>query len=118
MTIYSVSALICLILLLFAFYAFAKRRLDFRYVLFWTVLSVLLFTISLNVRLMERLATALNIFYAPSLLFVAALVFILWFVFYITIFISDITKRVIRLTQEVGLLKKRLEELESREDGE
>lgn len=116
MTIYGFSILICLALLFFALYAFARRKMDFRYVLFWAVLSVFLLAVSLNIGLLERIAAALNIFYAPSLLFVAALVFVLAFIFYITLFISGITNRVIRLTQEVGLLKKRIEELESGSD--
>jgi hypothetical protein len=94
----------------------AKRRLDFQYVLFWTVLSVLIIVVALNVGWLERIAAALNVFYAPSVLFAAALVFLLVFVFYITMFISNITKRVIRLTQEVGLLKSKIDALEKKEE--
>lgn len=115
MTIYSASIIISITFLFFTLYALAKRRLDFRYVLFWIVMSMLLIITSLNVDLLERFATALNIFYAPSLLFVAALIFLLAFIFYITMFITDITKRVIRLTQEVGLLKRKLDEYENKE---
>ena len=109
MTIYSASVLMSLAFLGFTLLALAKRKLDFRYVLFWIILSLILIVTSFNVDLLERFAAALNVFYAPSLLFVAALVFMLAFIFYITMFITDITKRVIRLTQEVGLLKRKLE---------
>ncbi len=116
MTIYNTSVLIALVLLFFTFYALAKRKLDFRYVIFWCVLSLLLIIISVNVNILEGIASVLGIYYAPSALFAAALVFILAFIFYITVFISDITKRIIRLTQEVGLLKSKLEELGGKEE--
>ena len=65
--------------------------------------------------LLEKIAQALKVYYAPSLLFVAALTFLLAFIFYITIFISDTNKRVVRLTQEIGLLKEKLNELSKKE---
>ncbi|MCK9478149.1 MAG: DUF2304 domain-containing protein [Firmicutes bacterium] len=112
MTIYSVAIITLSIFIIFSFYAFAKRKLDFRYVMFWLVLSVLLIIVSSNVNLLEKIAHLLNVYYMPSLFFAAALVFVLAFIFYITIFITGITKKIVKLTQEVGLLKRKIEEYE------
>lgn len=111
MNIYQATAFIAGIFLISALIALTKRKLDFRYVLFWIVISLLLIITSANVGLLEKIAKMLQVHYAPSLLFVAALVFLLAFVFYITIFISDTNKRVIRLTQELGLLREKLNEI-------
>lgn len=112
MTIYNAALIILSAFLFGSLYAFAKRRLDFRYVVFWLILSVLLMTVASNISLIDKIAHFLNVFYAPSLLFAAGLVFVLAFVFYITVFITGITKKVVRLTQEIGLLKRKIEEYE------
>ncbi|NLB80402.1 MAG: DUF2304 domain-containing protein [Clostridiaceae bacterium] len=72
----------------------------------------MLIVVACNVNLLEQLAVILNVFYAPSLFFAAALVFVLAFIFYITMFITDSKKTIVKLTQEVGLLKKKVEEYE------
>lgn len=115
MNIYQATALIAVAFFVAALAALAKRKLDFRYVMFWVGISLLLIIISANVNLLEKIAQALKVYYAPSLLFVAALTFLLAFIFYITIFISDTNKRVVRLTQEIGLLKEKLNELSKKE---
>ena len=115
MNIYQATTLIAGIFFGSALTALTKRKLDFRYVMFWIVISLLLIITSVNVEILENFAQILQVHYAPSLLFVAALVFLLAFVFYITIFISDTNKRVIRLTQEIGLLKEKLNEINEKE---
>lgn len=118
MNIYQATAFVALGFFVATLVALAKRKLDFRYVLFWIWISLLLIIISANVNLLEKMALMLHVYYAPSLLFVAALTFLLAFIFYITIFISDTNKRVVRLTQEIGLLKEKLDELSKKEQDE
>ena len=105
MNIYQATASVAVVLFAATMFSLAKRKLDFRYVMFWTALSLLLIIISTNPELLDRLAGYITVYYAPSLIFAAALIFVLAFIFYITIFISDTNKRVIRLTQEIGLIK-------------
>jgi len=113
LTIYSAAVIVLLAFVFLSLFAFAKRKLDFPFVIFWLVLSGILVIVSSKIDWLEKVANALSIFYAPSLLFAAALTFVLAFIFYITIFITEITKKIVRLTQEVGILKKKVEEYEN-----
>ena len=68
--------------------------------------------ISFNVEWVENAAKLLGVFYAPALLFAFALVFILSVIVYLAVFITNMTKRVTRLNQEIAILKEKLETYE------
>ena len=112
MSIYMVSFLVSVIFLIITLYFFKSRRLDFRYCIFFILLSVVLMVISFNVDWVEDAAKLLGVYYAPALLFAFALVFILSVIVYLAVFITNITKRVTRLNQEVAILKEKLEKYE------
>ena len=85
---------------------FAKRRiLDFRYSIFWVSISVILIFLSLNVNLVEGLAKAVGISYAPAFLFVTGMVFLLCLIFYLNLAISKIQSKITLLTQEIAIIK-------------
>lgn len=116
MTIYLFSFFVSVIFLLITLYFFRSRKLDFRYCIFFILLSISLMVISLNVELLERFADFLGVHYAPALLFALALVFILSVIVYLAVFITNITKRVTRLNQEIAILKQKLKEYEEDSD--
>ncbi len=109
MSIYSVSFVVSLIFLLITLFFLKNRKLDFGYCLFFICLSVVLMVISFQVDWLERAAQWLGVYYAPALLFALALVFVLGVIVYLAVFLTNITKRVTRLNQEVAILKEQLE---------
>jgi hypothetical protein len=85
---------------------FVKRRiLEFKYSIFWVSISIAMLILSLNKDFVEKMASAVDIHYAPAFLFLIGIIFILLLIFYFTIVISDMQRKIIRLTQEVGILK-------------
>jgi hypothetical protein len=64
--------------------------------------------------LLEQVASAIGIFYAPSALFVVAFGFILVILLHFSLVISRLADQTKVLAQRVGLLQQRLDLVESR----
>lgn len=86
-------------------YFVKKRILDFKYSIFWILISLLMIILSLNKDLTESIAKAVSISYAPAFLFVTGILFILFLIFYLNLVISKMQSKITLLVQEVGILK-------------
>lgn len=105
--IYPLSILFSAAFLLTILELVRRQKLKEQYSLLWILMGILLLIISMNVRLVEKLAGWLNIEYAPALLFLFGLLFCFVFILHLTIVISKLNQQVLRLTQEVTILKER-----------
>ena len=90
------------------------RRLELKYALIWFLVGILLLIFDLFPGLLPIMSTALGITLPINMLTFLGLVFVLMIIFSQTIAISNLTRKSKRLTQEVGLLYKKVEDLESR----
>jgi hypothetical protein len=97
-----------------------KRKLREEYSLLWLVAIVLLGILAFDRPIIDTISRVLGIAYPPSALFVAAFAAGFLLLLHFSAAISKLTERNKRLTQEIGLLRLRLSELESRisEDSE
>ncbi|MNJ38210.1 hypothetical protein D3C77_330520 [compost metagenome] len=84
-----------------------RQRLREQYSLLWILFSIVLLTVSLNVSVMEWIADQLGVKYAPAVLFLFGLLFCFSLILHLTIVITKLTSQVLRLTQEVAILKAR-----------
>ncbi|WP_055669087.1 DUF2304 domain-containing protein [Desnuesiella massiliensis] len=87
-----------------------KRSLEFKSGLLWILVSLILMIFSMNSTIVEYLAKATGIMYAPAFLFFMGIVFCLIMIFYLMIVISSIQKKLTKLIQENSILKDRMEE--------
>lgn len=90
------------------------RRLELKYALIWFLVGILLLIFDLFPGLLPIMSMALGITLPINMLTFLGLVFVLMIIFSQTIVISNLTRKSKRLTQEVGLLYKKVEDLESR----
>ena len=90
------------------------RRLELKYALIWFLVGILLLIFDLFPGLLPIMSTALGITLPINMLTFLGLVFVLMIIFSQTIVISNLTRKSKRLTQEVGLSYKKVEDLESR----
>jgi hypothetical protein len=88
-----------------------RRWLKEKYALLWLVTALTLLVFAAEPRLVKVLARALGIYYAPSALFLLGLLFMLVLNLQYTVVLSRQSERVVRLAQEVALLRQRLSEL-------
>jgi len=110
--IVSIAATLALFLLVFELVR--RRRLMERYALLWLFSTVILLGLALWKQLLEDVASAIGIFYAPSALFVVAFGFILAILLHFSLVISRMADQTKVLAQRVGLLQQRLDLAEAR----
>jgi hypothetical protein len=91
-----------------------RRRLLERYALLWLFASVILLGLSIWRGLLEDLASAVGIFYAPSALFAVAFGFVLVLLLHFSLVISRLAEQTKVLAQRIGLLQHEVDELRSR----
>jgi hypothetical protein len=114
--IVSIGATLALFLLVFELVR--RRRLMERYALLWLFSAVVLLGLALWKDLLQQVASAIGIFYAPSALFVVAFGFILAILLHFSLVISRLADQTKVLAQRVGLLQQRLDLVEGRVDDE
>jgi hypothetical protein len=91
-----------------------RRRLLERYALLWLFASVVLLGLSIWRGLLEDLASAVGIFYAPSALFAVAFGFVLILLLHFSLVISRLAEQSKVLAQRVGMLQHEVTELRGR----
>ena len=82
--------------------------------LIWFFVSILVFTVSVWLDLMDQIADLIGVYYPPSLLFAVLITCIYFLLLNMSVSICTLKNNNKTLTQEVGLLKLRLEELEKK----
>jgi hypothetical protein len=86
-----------------------RRRLMERYALLWLFASTVLLGLSVWRGLLETVASAVGIFYAPSALFGVAFGFVLVLLLHFSLVISRLADQNKVLAQRVGLLQQHLD---------
>lgn len=89
-----------------------RQRLREAYALIWIFLAVGMILISLWTDILKFISDILGILYPPATLFLLLLVGILLLLFQYSIVISMHHERILRLTQEIALLKEKLNRTE------
>jgi hypothetical protein len=92
-----------------------QRRLMERYALLWLFSTTVLLGLAVWKDLLDEVASAIGIFYAPSALFVVAFGFILVLLLHFSLVISRLADQSKVLAQHVGRLQERVATLEARE---
>lgn len=90
-----------------------QRRLMERYALLWLFSTGTLLILAVWRNLLESLAGAAGIFYAPSALFAVALGFMLMMLLHFSLVISRLTDQNKLLAQHLALLQRQVEEVQS-----
>ncbi len=99
-------------LLVFVLELVRRRALLERYALLWLAAAVFLLVLAVWRDLLEMIAGAIGIFYAPSALFVIAFGFILVLLLHFSLVISRLADQNKVLAQKLSLVQQRVEELE------
>ncbi len=88
-----------------------KNKLDLRYGLIWIIVGVCIIILDFSPRLLTALTGFMGIELPINMLFFLGFCFSLMIMFGLTKTISDLVHKVKRLTQEMAIMEKRIEEL-------
>lgn len=103
------AILIALLFMFFIFRLIAKGKLREEYSFIWIACTVLLLFFAIWRNGLDVIANLLGIFYAPSLIFLGAIFAIVIFLVHLSVVSSRQHKHIKELTQELALLKEKLE---------
>ena len=112
--ILSICVGICLLAVLFQL--IRKNRLEEKYALLWIASAMILILFSVWRGLLEKLATLVGIYYAPSALFLIALFCGVIIALHFSVVISNLTRQTKTLAQEVALLRQEIEVLRAQKE--
>ncbi|MCR4611341.1 MAG: DUF2304 domain-containing protein [Lachnospiraceae bacterium] len=87
------------------------RRLELKYALIWFLVGVLVIIFAANKNWLQGLSNLLGIELPINMLFFVGFLFVLMIIFTQTIVISNLTRKSKRLTQEVAMLNKRIDDM-------
>jgi hypothetical protein len=93
-----------------------RRQLMERYALLWMLAAIVLLLLAIWKELLERIASTIGIFYAPSAIFVIAFGFVLILLLHFSLVISRLADQNKVLAQRLGATQQRLERLAERVD--
>lgn len=94
-----------------------KNKLELKYSLLWFVLGVGILIFGCFPSLTSYLAQICGIGQPINLLFFAGFCFSLMIIFSLSLAVSRMSVKLKKLTQELGLLKKELEDMEKKNEG-
>ncbi len=97
-------------LLAFVLELVRRRHLQERYALLWILAAVVLVILAIFRNLLDTVAHAIGIFYAPSALFVIAFGFVLILLLHFSLTVSRLSDQNKVLAQYVGLLREHLKQ--------
>ena len=109
MNVYVMSVLFSVVFLFVVVELMRRRLLLEQYSLFWLGMGLVILVLSLFHGWLNRVAADVGIFYAPSLLFFVGFIFMLGITLHLTVVLSRLTVRTVRIVQEVAILRAELE---------
>lgn len=107
--IYYIIFAVAVLFLLFVIYLVLKKKLLLKYSILWILYSIGLVIMSISVKWINNLAAVLNIYYAPSMIFLFGLLFLMIYMLHLSIVVTKQNNNIIKLTQEISLMKNREE---------
>lgn len=106
--IYVLIRIIAIIFFIYVLELIVKEKLKIKYCVLWLGYSLILILVSFNVNFIEFISNELNIYYAPSTIFLIGLIFLMVYILHLSIVITKQDKYIVNLVQEVSLLKQRV----------
>ena len=104
------SFLISIFFMYFVLILIRKKKLREQYALLWLLVGLIMSIFSLVPQILQTLSAFFGVEYAPSLLFLAALIAVLSLLLHMTVIQSKLTEQSIRLAQSYSLLEQELRE--------
>lgn len=88
-----------------------SKKLKEQYSLLWLLIGIIMIILALWRNLLNLLASWLGVYYPPSLLFIAGILFSFALILHYSVIISRLHTQNVRLAQEIGILNKKIEDL-------
>ena len=105
--VYMLSIVLSIVFIVIVINLVKKNKLLEKYSILWLLFSAVILFFAIFPNIMIKIANILDIKYAPAFLFLAGILFLLFYTLYLTKIISKQEMRIVKLAQEVAILKKK-----------
>lgn len=112
--IYTFAIIFSIIFILFIINLVRKNKLDEKYSILWLFASAVILIVALFPSIITIIAQKFNVFYPPTLMLLFAIIILGAYIVHITVVITKQNKMIVKLTQELGILKEKIEEEENK----
>lgn len=107
--IYSFSIIFSIVFILFLLNLVRNNKLDEKYSILWLIFGIIILIVSIFPELIIKIAELFNVYYPPALLLLFAILILGTYIVHITITITKQNKMIVKLTQEIAILKEKNE---------
>ena len=111
--IYTFAIIFSIAFIIFIINLVRKNKLDEKYSILWLFASVVILIVALFPSIITIIAQKFNVFYPPTLMLLFAIIVLGAYIVHITVVITKQNKMIVKLTQELGILKEKFEKKDS-----
>ena len=105
--IYYLAIVFAVIFIIFVLNLVKKGKLDEKYSILWILTGIVTLIVSFFPNLITKIANGFDVYYPPSLMFLFAIIVLVIYTIHITIVITKQNKMIVKLPQELGILKEK-----------
>lgn len=113
--IYKCAMVFSIIFIIFILNLVRKNKIDEKYSILWLFFGVVILTLSIFPGIIENISSWFGVYYPPTIMLLLATLIIGAYIVHITMVITKQNKMIIKLTQEIGILKEKNEKRENEE---
>lgn len=107
--IYYFSFIFAIIFVVFILNLVKKNKLDEKYSILWIIFSLIILGVSIYPTIVTKVANKFGVYYPPSLLFLIGFFIVGAYIIHISLTITKQNKMIVKLTQELAILKNKEE---------
>ena len=108
--IYKFAIVFSIVLIFFIINLVKKSKLDEKYSILWLLASFIILIVSIFPDIITKVANKFNVFYPPTLMLLFAILVLIAYTIHISVVITKQNKMIVKLTQELGILKEKINE--------
>lgn len=108
--IYKFAIVLAVLFIIFILNLVRKNKLDEKYSILWLFFAFIVLIVSIFPSTIVKLSEVFDVYYPPALLLLFAIITVAAYIVHITLVITKQNKTIIKLTQELALLKSEKEE--------
>lgn len=106
--IYTFAIIFSIAFIIFIINLVRKNKLDEKYSILWLFASVVILIVALFPSIITIIAQKFNVFYPPTLMLLFSIIVLGAYIVHITVVITKQNKMIVKLTQELGILKEEI----------
>lgn len=103
--IYKLAILFSVLFVIFIIALVRNNKLQENYSILWIIFSICIVVLSIFPGIINKIADWFGVIYQPSILYLFGFVVLAIYIIHLSIVLTKQNKRIIRLTQEIGILK-------------